>query len=275
MPAKFIHDGASVDYTPAANVLAGDVVVQGELVGVAKRDIAASALGALAVEGVFDFPKSTSAGTAINMGANVFWNAAAQQATGLSFGNAPLGVCIKAAADTDATVRVLMPSETRNKELIYSAEAASANVTNTVTETDFDKSVVVPANMLKVGDVIRVRLAAIAPSTNATDTLTLKLKVGSTVIISTGAVDVNNNDVGFIEADLVIRAIGAGGSFVAAGVQALGVPGTVTAKPFILAATAIDTTAAQTIKASAQWSVANAGNIARLDVLDVQLVSKS
>jgi len=57
--------------------------------------------------------------------------------------------------------------------------------------------------------------------------------------------------------------------------QALGVPGTVAAKPFVLGATAIDTTVNQTLKVTAQWSVANAGNIARLDVLDVQLVSKS
>lgn len=273
--ATFIHDGKSIDYTPGSAVVAGAVVVQGELVGVARTDIPAGTLGALAVTGVFDFPKATGVGTAIAAGANCYWNAAAQQATLLSFGNAPLGVCIKAALDADTTVRVLMPSETRNKELIYSAEAASNNVTNTVAETDFDKQVTIPANTLKVGDVIRVRLAAIAPSTNSTDTLTLKLKVGNTIIISTGAVDVANNDVGFIDADLVVRAIGATGSFVAAGVQALGVPGTVAAKPFVLGATAIDTTVNQTLKATAQWSVANAGNIARLDVLDVQLVSKS
>ena len=40
--AQFIHDGDSIDYTPtSANVAAGDVVVQGDLVGIAKRDIPA------------------------------------------------------------------------------------------------------------------------------------------------------------------------------------------------------------------------------------------
>jgi predicted RecA/RadA family phage recombinase len=273
--AQFVQEGCSIDYTPAADVAVGAVVVQGELVGVAKRPIPANTPGALAVVGVFDFPKATGAGTAINVGANVYWNAAAQQAGTLSYGSAPLGVAVKAAADADSSVRVRLLSDTVPKELIYSAEGASANVTNTVAETDFDKSVSIPANSLKVGDVLRVRLGALAPSTNATDTLTLKLKLGNTVIISTGAVDVANNDAGYIETDLVIRAIGAAGSFVAVGVQALGVPGTVTAKPFILGATALDTTVAQTLKASAQWSVANAGDIARLDVLDVQLMSKS
>jgi len=45
--AQFIHDGKSIDYTPTADVAAGDVVVQNDLLGVAKLDIAANALGAL------------------------------------------------------------------------------------------------------------------------------------------------------------------------------------------------------------------------------------
>ena len=32
--ASFIHDGRSIDYTPGSDVSAGDVVVQGELVGI-------------------------------------------------------------------------------------------------------------------------------------------------------------------------------------------------------------------------------------------------
>jgi CHAT domain-containing protein len=55
--AVFIHEGCSIDYTPAADVAAGDVVVQGDLVGVTKQPIPANQLGALVVEGVFDFAK--------------------------------------------------------------------------------------------------------------------------------------------------------------------------------------------------------------------------
>ena len=62
MAAVFVHDGSSIDYTPGAAVAAGDVVVQGDLVGVAKLDIPANVLGALAVTGVFDFPKATGGG---------------------------------------------------------------------------------------------------------------------------------------------------------------------------------------------------------------------
>jgi len=34
--ATFVQEGCLIDYTPGADVLAGAVVVQGELVGVAK-----------------------------------------------------------------------------------------------------------------------------------------------------------------------------------------------------------------------------------------------
>jgi predicted RecA/RadA family phage recombinase len=104
--AQFIHDGNTLDYTPSANVSAGDVVVQGDLVGIAKLDIAAGALGALAVTGVFDVPKASGAGTAIAAGAKVYWNATNKQATTTATGNKYLGKSVRAAADADATVRV-------------------------------------------------------------------------------------------------------------------------------------------------------------------------
>ena len=106
--ATFIHDGKAIDYTPGSNVTAGQVVVQGELAGVAKVDIAANALGSLAVTGVFDFPKATGTGTAITAGANCYWDATDGQAkTDSETGaNKLIGKCVKAAADADATVRV-------------------------------------------------------------------------------------------------------------------------------------------------------------------------
>ena len=106
--ATFIHDGNRIDYTPGSAVSAGDVVVQGELVGVAKLPIAANALGALAVTGVFDFPKATGEGTAITAGANVYWDAGDTEAKedDESGANKLIGKTVVAAADADATVRV-------------------------------------------------------------------------------------------------------------------------------------------------------------------------
>ncbi|GIW56318.1 MAG: hypothetical protein KatS3mg082_2722 [Nitrospiraceae bacterium] len=104
--AIYVHEGGSIDYTPAADVAAGDVVVQADLVGVAKLDIKAGQLGALAVDGVFDFAKALGAGTAIAVGAVVYWDDAANQATTTATGNKQVGKCVRAASDNDATVRV-------------------------------------------------------------------------------------------------------------------------------------------------------------------------
>lgn len=106
MIATFIQDGDSLDYTPAADVVAGAVVVQNDLIGVAVRPIPANTLGALTVEGVFDVPKASGASTAIAAGANVYWSVANQQATTTASGNKLLGKTVRAAADADTTVRV-------------------------------------------------------------------------------------------------------------------------------------------------------------------------
>lgn len=157
---------------------------------------------------------------------------------------------------------------------LYANTAASANHTNTTTEANFDKSVSIPAHCLQVGDILKIRALAIAPTTNATDTLTLLLTVGGITVATTGAVDVANNDIGYFDATVVVRAVGAAAvaSFAASGVQALGVMGTVTAKPFTkVEATSFDTTAAVVVAVNADWSVASASNIARLDLLTVEL----
>jgi len=104
--AIFVQDGGAVDYTPTADVTAGDVIVQGDLVAVAKLDIKAGKLGSLAVEGVFDFPKATGAGTALTVGTIVYWNSTTKVATGVPTGNKLLGKVVRAASDSDAKVRV-------------------------------------------------------------------------------------------------------------------------------------------------------------------------
>jgi len=106
--AQFIHDGKSIDYTPGADVSAGDVVVQNDLIGIAKLDIASGALGALAVTGVFDLPKATGVGEAIGAGAKVYWDAGNTVATTdpAAGANKYLGKTVRDAGDDDATVRI-------------------------------------------------------------------------------------------------------------------------------------------------------------------------
>lgn len=105
---RFIHDGNSIDYTPPAHTTAGAVVVQGDLIGVTKVDIPAGALGALAVRGVFDFPKATTVGSGSTAGTRLYWDATNALATAddESGANKYLGKSIRAAGDTDPVVRI-------------------------------------------------------------------------------------------------------------------------------------------------------------------------
>ena len=104
--AIFVSEGRAVDYTPSADVAAGDVVVQADLVGIARTPIAANAPGSLAIEGLFDFAKATGAGSGIAVGTKVYWDAAVKVATATVGTNKYLGKTVQAAADGDATVRV-------------------------------------------------------------------------------------------------------------------------------------------------------------------------
>ena len=106
--ATFVHDGNAIDFRAAADVAAGDVVVQQDLVGIAKLDIPADTLGALAVTGVFDFPKAVGAGTSIGAGANVYWDVADGEAKedAEAGANKLIGKTVATAADANTTVRV-------------------------------------------------------------------------------------------------------------------------------------------------------------------------
>ena len=111
--ATYVQDDRVIDYTPTTAVAAGQVVVQGSLVGVAKEPIPANTLGALAVRGVFDFLKAMTAGSGIAAGTQVYWDATdGVVSVNTNNGATPpvsypfLGKTVQACADADPTARV-------------------------------------------------------------------------------------------------------------------------------------------------------------------------
>jgi len=108
MAANFVQNGDSIDYTPSADVTAGDVIVQGTLVGVAKLDIKTGELGALAVAGVFDFPKGTNVGDGKTAGTKMYWDSTNGVATSVATANTFIGTQIKDSNDLDPTARIRM-----------------------------------------------------------------------------------------------------------------------------------------------------------------------
>jgi len=128
--ARFIHDGDAIDFTPTEAVAAGQVVARNDLLGVAKTPIAAGALGALALTGVFDFPKAAGAGSAIEFGESVYWDEAEEVAKldDESGANPLIGQTVARAADDDETVRVrLSQGYVGNLNDDTEAESASAS----------------------------------------------------------------------------------------------------------------------------------------------------
>ena len=106
--------GKYIDYTPGSAKSIGDVVVQGDLIGVCVADIAANEKGALQIEGLLKFAKITGAFTS---GALIYWDedgdplggtAGTGAATTTSTGNKLIGKATVAAAETDTTVQVRM-----------------------------------------------------------------------------------------------------------------------------------------------------------------------
>ena len=92
------------------------------------------------------------------------------------------------------------------------------------------------------------------------------------MLLSLAARDVNNNDIFYGEAEIIIRSIGATGSFVATGTSPASpnVAGTAVNMSFV-GATALNTTVTNDIIVSATWSAASAGDSCRLDILRVEI----
>ncbi len=76
MATTYVQDGKVIDWTNGGSaVSAGDVVVIGNILGVALVDIAGGATGAVQIEGVFDCPKVS--GAVIAAGESLTWDVSA------------------------------------------------------------------------------------------------------------------------------------------------------------------------------------------------------
>ena len=71
-------------------------------------------------------------------------------------------------------------------------------VTNTVAETNLC-SITLPAFSVRMDYLFKCKVLVKTPSTNSTDTLALKLKLGSTVLATVAAFDAADDDVCWVE----------------------------------------------------------------------------
>lgn len=58
---NFVQNGNSLDLVASTSYSSGDIVIEGNLVGVAVTDIASGETGAVSVSGVYEFTKESAA----------------------------------------------------------------------------------------------------------------------------------------------------------------------------------------------------------------------
>lgn len=106
MAANKVQDGNIIDYTNAtgADIASGDLVVIGTRVGVALVDIANTASGAVAMEGVFEVDKEAS--LAVGQGDLLYADATSGELDKTSTDQTQAGYAFAAAKAADGTVQV-------------------------------------------------------------------------------------------------------------------------------------------------------------------------
>lgn len=108
MPEAILRqsDPDVIEYTPAsADVAPGEVVIAGNIVGVATTTILQNEAGAIYTAGVFEITKTAS--VVFQVGAAVHFDETANTA-GNTATDALIGYAVKAAAAADETVRVML-----------------------------------------------------------------------------------------------------------------------------------------------------------------------
>lgn len=153
---------------------------------------------------------------------------------------------------------------------LFASIAASTALTNSTVETTLD-SVVIAANVLKAGDVLHIVAQGTATATTSSDTILGKVKIGSTILAATITPDATNADVWMMDVWVTIRTDGASGTLVATAMCTNGIVASATMTPYILASTAVDTTAALTVAHTGTWSAQSSSDSCRGDTFIVQI----
>lgn len=107
MKARYIQRGESIDFIPEADVAAGDIVKIGAVIGVAKLDIKAGEIGALALVGVYEIEGNSTAiaaGDVVSVDPATGKVCAADAAGAIKFGHA---VAAASAGDLTVSVRLV------------------------------------------------------------------------------------------------------------------------------------------------------------------------
>lgn len=149
---------------------------------------------------------------------------------------------------------------------------ASTTLTNSNVETTLATHTL-PANTVKAGTTVRVRGAVRVTGNAGADTLTLKLRLGGTAVVTTAASAMVANDVARFDFEITGRAVpGASASVEASGLVTLSVAGAHGVKTYVLAPANYATNGALDVDLRGQWSASSASDIAICEQFIVDVV---
>ncbi len=164
--------------------------------------------------------------------------------------------------------------------LAYANTAVSNSVVNTITETNFDKNYTIPADDCQPGKVYRITARGLYGTQNwginPASTLTIRVKIGSTVVASTGAINPGANRVNrqwTLDFNITCITAGSSGSVEGQGIFRLFTAAATEAESEVSnTATigAINFTTAQTLQLSAEWSAAYANSTVTIRQLVIE-----
>lgn len=181
----------------------------------------------------------------------------------------------------DSTQKTITAYESGLKQYISSSiftQTQSVTVANTVTETALTGTGVgtltLPANFLIAGKTIRITARGIHSATGS-PTIQIKIKLGSTTILDTGANNsgTSTNTEFALDGIITCRTTGASGTLMGQGAYR---EDDVNANLFGMvntATTTIDTTVSQAISVTAQWGTASSDNTITLTNLMVEILN--
>lgn len=179
--------------------------------------------------------------------------------------------------DVDATAgfAYIAPNEVSNFWFNESKILANSSaVTNTVTNTAFDKTIAIPARHFFKGCELEIEGCVRFSATHSTDTVTITVLGGSLVVVNSGAVDVADDDTFTFKARLTCRGVySATAEVVGHAIYGFSTTGSTALTKGVADGSAVDNTAALTVSVKCQWSVADTGNSAFLESLRVRRVN--
>jgi len=115
-----------------------------------------------------------------------------------------------------------------------------------------------PANSLVAGDVLHLYARLTLADAGGASAITCRFRINgltTPILAESAAVNGANGDVYILDAKITCRTIGAAGTVVSSALTTTGTPGgTTNLEPFVLASTAVDTTAALAITPTAAFS---------------------